>query len=127
MDDKKYDIGKWEKQNTLKTNKSINFDFSKNMIAVQTLYLTKCNNCSLNGVKTLFLLVFGHKLNTCDNVSRGKWVQFLIRCSGICCRNTKITINKTAGISVHALGRESYNAQPIPNYTHLGSRRISSS
>jgi len=31
MYDKKYDIGKWEKQNILKTNKNINFDFSKNV------------------------------------------------------------------------------------------------
>lgn len=95
--------------------------------AVQTLYLTKCNICSLNGVKTLFLLVFGYKLNTCDSVSRGKWVQFVIRCSGTCCPNTEITTNKAAGISMHALGRENYTVKPVPNYTHFGSRRISSS
>jgi len=31
MDDKKYDLGKWEKRKILKTNKNVNFDFGKNV------------------------------------------------------------------------------------------------
>lgn len=66
-------------------------------------------------------------LSSCNNIPRGKWVLFLIGCSGTWRPNTKITINKTDGISVHALDMKNYNVKSVPNCTHFGSRRISSS
>jgi len=39
MDDKKYDIGKWEKQKILKTNKNVNFDFNKKNVKCSTNFI----------------------------------------------------------------------------------------